>query len=257
MHRVITVVLLLATPMICGAADSSDMPFAEQEARILELLDLTPRDTGHVVEALQHLHGDVDVAFLVRRYVSDRSIDENLRGTLLNMLHVEVLESAQMDAETTAAIADFARSTDSYYHVSTVSQMLEASGTTVPWSIRIRQSEFQWRVLSWMGLPSLAVGFATGLYVLVLVALPGRKSRLSSKQRAVGFGLWLLLSALFISAVLASLLHSIGHNWMPRPDKALPFYVATLVVASFLAMLAISLRRRRAPQSTDVATDST
>jgi len=243
--------------MISGGADSSDIPFAEREAKILELLDLTTRDTGHVVAALQHLHGDVDVAFLVRRYVSDQSIDESFRGSLLDMLHVEVLESAQMDAETTAAVADFARSTDSYYYVSTASQMLEASGTNVPWSIRIRQSEFQWRVLRWVGLVSLAVGFATGLYVLVLVALPGRKSSLNNKQRAVGFGLWLLLSALFISAVLASLLHSIGHNWMPRPDKALPFYVATLVVASFLAMLATSLRRRRAPQSTDVATDST
>ena len=134
--------------------------------------------------------------------------------------------------------------------------MLEASGTEVPWSIRIEQQEFQWGVLRWVGLPSLALGVAAGLYVLVLLALPGRKSRLRGAQRATGFALWLLLSALFIGAVLLSLLHSIGHNSMPRPDKALPYYVATLVIASFLSILATALRRRRSPEFTGVESNS-
>lgn len=150
-----------------------------------------------------------------------------------------------MDAETTAAVADFGRSADSSFSVSIASQILRASGEAVPWSIRIKQKRFQRRLLSSLGLLSLAVGIAAGLYSLVLVALPGRKSRLRGAQRATGFALWLILSALFAGAVLLSLLHSVGHNSPPPPDLALPYYAATLVIAIFLLILAIALHRQR------------
>ena len=167
------------------------------------------------------------------------------------MLFVEVRESGQMDAATTAAVINFARSTDSYYIVTTASKILAASGTDVPWSIRIKQQEFQWILLDIVGLLALTVGVAAGLYVLVLVALPGRMSRLRGAQRATGFALWLILSALFIGAVLFSILHSIGHSSMPQPDRALPYYAATLVISIFLFILAIALRRRRLAEPID------
>lgn len=119
------------------------------------------------------------------------------------------------------------------------------------------QKEFLWQVMSWVGLLSLVIGLAAGLYVMVLLALPGRISRLRRPLRATGFAVWLILSVLFIGAVLLSLLHSIGHNSTPSPDKALPYYVATFVISGFLAILATSLRRRRASQSTGVENDST
>ncbi len=226
-----------------------DMPFAVREAKALELVNRSPRYADQIVEALQHLHGDVGLDFLVRRYANDESIEETFRGTLLSMLHVEVRESGQMNAETTAAIIDFARSADSYIIVSTASKILEASGTNVPWSIRIKQQEFQWILLNVVGLLSLAVGVAAGLYVLVLVALPGRMSRLRGAQRATGFILWLILSALFIGAVLLSLLHSLGHSSIPPPDRAFPYYAASLVTSICLLILAIALRRRRSPDT--------
>ena len=222
-----------------------DMPFAVLEAKVLKLVDRMPH--GNIVRTLQHLHGDVGLDFLVRRYANDESIDKSFRGTLLSMLYVEVRESGQLDAETTAAVADFARSTDSYFSVSTASKMLEASGTEVPWSIHIKQREFQWGLLGWVGLLSLVVGAAAGLYVLVLIALPGRASGLRGAQRATGLALWLILGALFIGAALLSLLHSIGHDSVPPPDQALPYYAATLVISIFLLILAIALHRQRSP----------
>ena len=240
MHRVVTIMLILATPMIPGAADSS-YAFTDLHN---EISAEEPATAGSIEQLLaQHPDGDVGLDVLVRRYVNDKSIEETVRGTLLNMLYVEVRESGQMDAATTAAVVDFARSADSYFIVSTASKMLEASGTDVPLSMRIKQAEFQWILLDVVGLLSLAVGAAAGLYVLVLVALPGRKSRLRGAQRATGFALWLLLSALFIGAILLSVLHSLGHNSMPAPDKALPYYAATLAISISQLILAIALRR--------------
>jgi len=227
----------------------ADMPFATREAKILELVNRTPRHAGQIIKALQHLHGDVGLDFLVRHYASDKSIDESFRATLLNMLYVEVRESGQMDPETTAAVADFARSADGYFSTSIASRILEASGTNVPWSIRVRQEEFQWGLLMWVGLLSLAVGAAAALYLLVLVALPGRMSGLRGTQRVAGIILWLLLIVGFVGATGLSLLHSIGHDWVPPPDQAFPYYAATLAIAIVLLIVAIVLHRQRSPDA--------
>jgi len=227
-----------------------DTPFAEREAKVLKLVDSNPRHPDHIVKALQHLHGDVGLDVLVRRYANNQSIEETVRRALLNMFYAEVRESRQMDAATTAAVADFGRTADSSFSINVASKILETSGMAIPWSIRIRQDDFQWQLLSWLGLLSLAVGAAAGLYALVLVALPRRKSGLRGAHRAIGFALWLILSALFAGAALAALLHSIGHNSAPPPDRALPYYAATLAISIVLLMLAVGLRRQRDRGST-------
>ena len=238
MLGVMTVLLILATA-------PEDATFAAREAKILELVDRTPRPSGQIIQALQHLHGDVDVDFLVRRYANDKSIEETFRSTLLNTLYRDVRESGEMDPETTAAVADFARSADNYFSITVASRLLEASGSDVPWSIRIRQQEFQWNLLMGVGLLSLAVGAAAALYLLVLVALPGRVSGLRGTQRVAGSLLWLVLGVGFVGAASLSLLHSIGHDYVPPPDQAFPYYAATLAIAILLLIVAIVLQRAR------------
>ena len=229
----------------------ADTPFAAREAKILELVNRTPRPSGQIIQALQHLHGDVDVDFLVRRYANDKSIEETFRATLLNTLYRDVRESGQMDPETTATVADFARSAEYYFSVTVASRLLEAAGRDVPWSIRIRQQEFQWKLLTGIGLLSLTVGAVAALYLLVLVALPGRVSGLRGTQRIAGILLWLVLGAGFVGAASLSLLHSIGHDYVPPPDQAFPYYAATLAIAMVMLIVAIVLYRRRSlPVST-------
>ena len=142
-----------------------DTPFTEREAKVLELIDRTPRYSGQIVRVLQRLHGDADLEFLVRRYANDRSIEETFRGTLLSTLYREVRESGQVGADTAEAVIEFAHSADYYFSITTASRLLEASGRDVPWSIRVRQQGFQWDVLGWIGLLALAVGAIGGLYL--------------------------------------------------------------------------------------------
>ncbi|MBT8079472.1 MAG: hypothetical protein KJO31_12905 [Gammaproteobacteria bacterium] len=222
-----------------------DEPFAAREEKILRLVDRTPRKPGVIVQALQQLHGDVGIDFLVRRYANDDSIEETFRGTLLNMLFMDVHESGRMDAETTATVTEFALTADNYFSTSIAVQLLQATGAEVPWSIRVRQKSFRWSVLSWVGIVALVAGSAAGLYVLVLVALPGRKTGLTGAARASGFVVWLILSLLFVGTAGLALLGSLGHTSTPSPDRAMPYYAAVLAVAIALVVVAIVLHRRR------------
>ncbi|WP_133125907.1 hypothetical protein [Pseudohalioglobus lutimaris] len=231
-----------------------DEPFAAREAKLLKLVDRSPRYAPNIVRALQHLHGDVGLEFLVRRYINDESIDESFRLTLLGMLHVEVRDSGRMDPETTASVTDFARSADSGFSVARASSLLEVSGEDVPWSIRIRHPDFQWRGLTFIGSLSLVVGTAVAVYLLVLLSLPGRVSGLGGAQRVTGFLLWLILSALFTGAVVLAMAHSIGHDSMPSPDRAAAYYAATLSIVVVLVILTIVLYRRRSSPGDQVST---
>lgn len=235
----------------------SDMPFAEREEKILALVDRRPKDVERIIQILLKLHGDVPIEALVRRYVNDDEINQGLRNFLLSMLRAEVKDSGPIDAETAAAILEFGRATDSRWNVSLASGILDASGNDIPFSLRIKQNRYQWRLLGWLGVVALAIGITAGLFTLVLVALPGRKSGLRTGQRALGFVLWLLFSAFFVVAVLLSALHSLGHNSAPPALPAVPYYIAALVTSIFLLVLAIVLRRQRAnhpPQEAPRAT---
>ena len=102
-----------------------------------------------------------------------------------------------------------------------------------------------WQIVGWSGVLSLVVGLVAGLYVLVMIALPTRMSGIVGKRRAIGFGVWLFLAVLYVAAVGMSLLHSIGHNSAPPLDRALPYYIALIIVAAAQLIYAIKLHRQR------------
>lgn len=222
-----------------------DAPFANPEAKALKLLDRSPRHEEQIIKVLKKLHGDVDAEFLVRRYVNDTAIEESFRLHLISALYAQVRESHQIDPDTTAAITDFARTTKSYFGISLAGTLLKESGTDVPWSIRIRQKDFRWGVLNGLGFLALLVGVPSGTYLLGLVVISGRKSGMSKTQRALGFLLWLVLSAAFFVAAMLSIVHSIGHNTMPSPDRAAPYYAATMIIAILIPLSAVALQRMR------------
>lgn len=221
-----------------------DEPFAAREAKILRMADGASQRSVNAVRALQHLHGDVGLDFLVRRYANDESLEESLRATIVSMFYMEVRDSGALDPETGGRVLELARSADRYHTVDIATRLLRAAGADVPWSVRLREKDVQWKILGWGGVATLAIGILSGLALLLLVLLPRSVTGLERRQRFSGLGLFVLLGTLFVGASGIALLHSIGHNYSPPPDQAAPYYVAAFVLAVTLTVTAASLGRR-------------
>lgn len=221
-----------------------DEPFDTREAKILRTADGSSQRSLNAVRALQHLHGDVGLDFLVRHYANDESLAEPLRATIVSMLYMEVRDSGELDDETAASVLQLARSADSYTTVDIATRLLRTAGLDVPLSARLREKDLQWKILGWGGIATLVLGLLAGLALLLLVALPRSVTGLDRRQRFSGLGLFLLLGTLFVGACGIALLHSVGHNYTPPPDQAAPYYLAAFALAVLLAATTLRLGRR-------------
>ena len=249
-------VLSLSEQYDSAAADlfaRSDQSFRSREAELIALAGNFRKVRNHAVPALQHLHGDVDIAYLVRQYANDYSVDNSFRGSLVGMLLREVSQSGELDQETAEAVIDIGQRGESYFTVSTATRVLEAGNVDVPWSMRIRHRDFQWAVLAWVGIAALAIGSVSSFILLALIVFPGRATGLSGGQRVVALIVWLILAAAFLGAAVLAFALSLGHTSSPPPDKAAPWYVAALIVAVLIALQNVWLFRRRSDVEPDQA----
>lgn len=222
----------------------ADEAFAAREAKILRMADGAPQRTTNVVRALQHLHDDADLDFLVRHYADNEAVDESLRATLVSMLYSQVRDGGDVAPDTAASVVGLARSADRYSTVDIATRLLRAAGADVPLSVRLREKDVQWTLLGWIGIATLVVGILSGLALLILVALPGRTTGLDRGERLGGFGVFLLLGTLLVGACGVALLHSIGHNYTPPPNQAAPWYFAAFMLAASLVAAGLYLKRR-------------
>lgn len=218
-----------------------DEAFAAREVRFLALVDRTPRRTQEIIAALSKLHGDADVETLVAVYVPDTSIAETFRGSMIGELYPQVRKTETLSSKTQNVLLEAARSAQNYGTIGIIQDTLSAANLEVPWSVRVKSEEFQWKFLGWGFIASLAVSGVAAFVSLVLLLVTLGASGARVPARGLWFVVWVLLVLSTVVAATLAFINSLGHGSTPPPNQAFPYFMATFLLALAFAGLALWL----------------
>ena len=233
-------------PAAAGALFAlGDEPFAEQERKLLALVDRSPRPHGAIKVGLKTLHADADTEFLVREYAGSSEIAETFRASLVNDLSQETRRGKTLRLDTITVLQKLGESAKNYGTVDAVIRVFESIDRPVSWRIRIKSKRFQWSVLGSMLVVSWILAVLGGAAWLVHLIWPYEHHESPGSRALAGAVALIFMTVLFLGANAVALLLSLGHTSIPRPDEAALFYLIVLGLAFAIAAIGFGAWRKR------------